>query len=44
MGVSQCEEQLQQFTTLPYRAPEMVDLYGGHTINTKSDIWVSVCV
>ena len=27
-------------TTLPYRAPEMIDLYSGHKITTKSDIWV----
>ena len=35
------EEEIEKFTTLQYRAPEMVDLYMGHTINTKSDIWVS---
>ena len=35
------EEEIEKFTTLQYRAPEMVDLYMGHAINTKSDIWVS---
>ena len=29
-----------RYTTAAYRAPEMVDLYGGQTITTKSDIWV----
>lgn len=40
-GVSQCEEQIKRFTTLAYRAPEMIDLYGGSCISTKADIWVS---
>lgn len=40
-GVSECEEQIQRFTTLPYRSPEMIDLYSGNAISTKSDIWVS---
>lgn len=29
-----------RYTTLAYRAPEMIDLYAGHLIDTKSDIWV----
>eukprot|EP00117_Sycon_ciliatum_P045490 scpid75667/ scgid32691/ AP2-associated protein kinase 1; Adaptor-associated kinase 1 len=33
------EEDLQRFTTLSYRSPEMVDLYSNKTIGTKSDIW-----
>ena len=34
-----------RFTTLPYRAPEMVSLYSGNTITTKADIWVGcVCM
>ena len=31
---------LFSFTTLSYRAPEMVDLYSNRIINTKADIWV----
>jgi hypothetical protein len=31
-----------RFTTMPYRAPEMVSLYSGNTITTKADIWVRV--
>ena len=42
VGVGECQDQLQRFTTLAYRAPEMVDLYSGYTITTKSDIWVSL--
>ena len=41
VGVGECQDQLQKFTTLAYRAPEMVDLYSGYAITTKSDIWVS---
>jgi len=41
MGASQCEDEIARFTTLSYRAPEMVSLYSGKTINTKADIWVS---
>ena len=41
MGVAQCEEQIKRFTTLAYRAPEMVDLYSGKPITVSSDIWVS---
>ena len=36
----------RRYTTMPYRAPEMVSLYSGNTITTKADIWVSspLCV
>jgi AP2-associated kinase len=43
-GVQQCEDQLKKFTTLPYRSPEMVDLYSGHVISTKADIWALGCL
>lgn len=29
-----------RYTTLSYRAPEMVNLYSGKMITTKADIWV----
>jgi len=33
-------EDLEKYTTLAYRAPEMVDLYSDRgTLNTKTDIW-----
>jgi len=35
---------LFRYTTLSYRSPEMIDLYGGKTISTKADIWVSTVV
>ena len=38
--MTQCEDQIKRFTTLAYRAPEMVDLYSGKPISIKSDIWV----
>ncbi|VDP14615.1 unnamed protein product [Soboliphyme baturini] len=33
------EDEVTRFTTLSYRSPEMVDIYSGHPITTKSDIW-----
>jgi len=36
-----CFNCLCRYTTLSYRAPEMVDLYSGKSISTKADIWVS---
>ena len=40
-GVSAVEEEIKKYTTLSYRAPEMVDMYSGNPITTKADIWVS---
>lgn len=40
-GVVTVEEEIKRYTTLSYRAPEMVDMYSGKPITTKSDIWVS---
>ena len=40
LGYQQCEDEIKRFTTLDYRSPEMVDLYSGQKITTKSDIWV----
>lgn len=34
-------EEIQKYTTLSYRAPEMVDIYSGRPITTKADVWVS---
>lgn len=31
---------LYRYTTLSYRAPEMINLYAGKAITTKADIWV----
>ena len=33
------EEDVQRHTTLQYRSPEMIDVYRGHPIDEKSDIW-----
>ncbi|XP_017097743.2 uncharacterized protein Nak isoform X1 [Drosophila bipectinata] len=43
-GVTVVEEEIQKYTTLSYRAPEMVDLYGGKSITTKADIWALGCM
>ncbi|XP_065834604.1 AP2-associated protein kinase 1-like [Oscarella lobularis] len=43
-GVTHVEDELQKFTTLAYRAPEMVDLYSGKLISSKADIWALGCL
>lgn len=40
-GASTVEEEIKKYTTLSYRAPEMVDMYCGKAITTKADIWVN---
>ncbi|GAB0095500.1 uncharacterized protein DMENIID0001_108920 [Sergentomyia squamirostris] len=42
-GVTAVEEEIKKYTTLSYRAPEMVDLYCGKNITTKADIWALGC-
>lgn len=43
-GVQAVEDEIKKYTTLSYRAPEMVDLYAGKPITTKSDIWALGCL
>lgn len=43
-GVSAVEEEIKKYTTLSYRAPEMVDMYCGKPITTKADIWALGCL
>ncbi|XP_035852536.1 AP2-associated protein kinase 1 isoform X9 [Sander lucioperca] len=43
-GVAVVEEEIKKYTTLSYRAPEMVNLYGGMIITTKADIWAMGCL
>ncbi|XP_054904865.1 AP2-associated protein kinase 1-like isoform X2 [Poeciliopsis prolifica] len=43
-GVAVVEEEIKKYTTLSYRAPEMVNLYGGKLITTKADIWALGCL
>ncbi|XP_031705090.1 AP2-associated protein kinase 1-like isoform X5 [Anarrhichthys ocellatus] len=43
-GVADVEEEIKKYTTLSYRAPEMVNLYGGTIITTKADIWAMGCL
>jgi AP2-associated kinase len=43
-GVSMVEEEIKKYTTLSYRAPEMIDFYTmPQSITTKSDIWALGC-
>ncbi|CAN0052337.1 unnamed protein product [Lampetra fluviatilis] len=43
-GVPAVEEEIQKYTTLSYRSPEMVNLYSGIPITTKADIWALGCL
>ncbi|XP_073181306.1 AP2-associated protein kinase 1 isoform X3 [Lepidochelys kempii] len=43
-GVNAVEEEIKKYTTLSYRAPEMVNLYSGQLITTKADIWALGCL
>ncbi|XP_038641488.1 AP2-associated protein kinase 1 isoform X3 [Scyliorhinus canicula] len=43
-GVNAVEDEIKKYTTLSYRAPEMVNLYCGKTITTKADIWALGCL
>ncbi|XP_041098905.1 AP2-associated protein kinase 1-like, partial [Polyodon spathula] len=43
-GVTVVEDEIKKYTTLSYRAPEMVNLYSGHIITTKADIWAMGCL
>ncbi|XP_043102186.1 AP2-associated protein kinase 1 isoform X9 [Puntigrus tetrazona] len=43
-GVAAVEEEIKKYTTLSYRAPEMVNLYGGKVITSKADIWALGCL
>ncbi|CAG0913135.1 unnamed protein product [Notodromas monacha] len=38
-NIKSAEEEISKYTTLAYRAPEMIDLYSGKTIDTRADIW-----
>lgn len=39
--IAHMEEDIQKYTTLAYRAPEMIDFYQNRPISEKVDIWVS---
>uniref|UniRef100_A0A1B6FIX0 Protein kinase domain-containing protein n=1 Tax=Cuerna arida TaxID=1464854 RepID=A0A1B6FIX0_9HEMI len=43
-GAPAVQEEIQKYTTLSYRAPEMVDIYAGKPITTKADIWALGCL
>lgn len=43
-GRTMVEEEIQKYTTLSYRAPEMIDLFSGQDITVKADIWALGCL
>ncbi|PAV78016.1 hypothetical protein WR25_00905 [Diploscapter pachys] len=38
-GARYIQDEIERYTTLSYRSPEMVDIYGGRPIGAKSDTW-----
>ncbi|CAF4719776.1 unnamed protein product, partial [Rotaria socialis] len=42
--IQQLEEEIQRYTTLCYRAPEMIDLYSRKPLTLKIDIWAMGCL
>jgi AP2-associated kinase len=42
--IQQLEEDIQRYTTLSYRAPELIDLYARTPITLKTDIWAMGCL
>uniref|UniRef100_A0A4W5RUQ3 non-specific serine/threonine protein kinase n=1 Tax=Hucho hucho TaxID=62062 RepID=A0A4W5RUQ3_9TELE len=43
-GVTAVEDEVKKYTTLSYRAPEMINVYAGKAITTKADIWALGCL
>ncbi|XP_062308041.1 BMP-2-inducible protein kinase [Osmerus eperlanus] len=43
-GVTAVEDEIKKYTTLSYRAPEMINLYTGKPITPKADIWALGCL
>jgi len=43
-GVTFVDEEIKKYTTLSYRAPEMIDVYTGQPITIKADIWALGCL
>ncbi|GLD73523.1 BMP-2-inducible protein kinase [Lates japonicus] len=43
-GVTAVEDEIKKYTTLSYRAPEMINLYARKAITTKADIWALGCL
>ncbi|KAK7889381.1 hypothetical protein WMY93_024941 [Mugilogobius chulae] len=43
-GVAAVEEEIKKYTTLSYRAPEMVNLYNNKIITIKADVWALGCL
>ncbi|XP_035247380.1 BMP-2-inducible protein kinase-like [Anguilla anguilla] len=43
-GVTAVEDEIKKYTTLSYRAPEMINLHEGKAITTKADIWALGCL
>ncbi|XP_033122310.1 AP2-associated protein kinase 1-like [Anneissia japonica] len=43
-GVQNIKDEIERYTTLSYRSPEMIDLYSETPITTKADIWALGCL
>ncbi|TRY81023.1 hypothetical protein TCAL_15526 [Tigriopus californicus] len=43
-GIIPVEEEIKRYTTLSYRAPEMIDLYSEVPLTARTDIWALGCL
>jgi AP2-associated kinase len=41
-SINYIEDEINRYTTMAYRSPEMIDLWRHQLINEKVDIWVSI--
>lgn len=43
-GIGALQEQIDRYTTMMYRPPEMVDFYQQYPISEKVDVWMLGCI
>ncbi|GAA56762.1 AP2-associated kinase [Clonorchis sinensis] len=43
-GLERCQEEINKYTTLAYRAPEMINLYSNVPLGPQIDIWALGCL
>ncbi|TPP65155.1 AP2-associated protein kinase 1 [Fasciola gigantica] len=43
-GLVRCKEEIDRYTTLAYRAPELIDLYSNVPLGPQIDIWAMGCL
>ncbi|CAL8096970.1 unnamed protein product [Calicophoron daubneyi] len=43
-GLQRCQEEINKYTTLAYRAPELINLYSSIPLGPQIDIWAMGCL